>query len=51
MKYEYTTIQWEYDSKSINFPPNAPDPDEGWVRVWADILWEGCFAVYRRIKK
>jgi len=51
MKYEYTTIQWEYTNDTVTHPPNEPDAKEGWIRVWADISLEGCFAVYRRIKK
>lgn len=45
-KYEYQTVQWPYDH-GIS-PPNAPSREEGWEKVWADIMIEGCFAVYRR---
>lgn len=51
MRFEYLTIEYPFSPGTVNTPPNAPDPKDGWEKVWADIDMSGCFAVYRKLKK
>lgn len=48
MKFEYKTVKYPYN-RGLHTPVEIEPPrSEGWERVWADVLLEGIFAVYRR---
>lgn len=47
-RYEYKTLECEEKDK-FN-PPHQPKESKGWIRIYADIMLEGVFIVYRRSK-